>query len=325
MIWLILTLIATVSWGVTDVFSKLSVDEKDKDYHIKLTIWTGMAMGVLLLGLLPFSESKASIIQLAAKYIDFVPPALLYIISIIVGFVGLKYLELSIFSPIQNASGGVAMLVILAYYLYSGRISAVSEVITPMDWVGVILITTGILSMAVVQHRMTRKEKEVRCETEETGKYQYGALALLFPLAFCFMDAAGSVIDNYILNGTDSREGIGAVDYLILYSAAFFAVAVVLWLYLFLEKKQVYNPFRKSEVMKAASGIGELMGNAFYIFAMALDPLLTAPIISAYCVVSVLLSRIVLKERLNPSQYLCVGLVLAGILVMAVSEIISIR
>ena len=49
MAWLILTLISTISWGVTDVFSKMSVDENDKDFHIKLTIWTGMAMGILFL------------------------------------------------------------------------------------------------------------------------------------------------------------------------------------------------------------------------------------------------------------------------------------
>ena len=159
MAWLILTLISTISWGVTDVFSKMSVDENDKDFHIKLTIWTGMAMGVLFLMLLPFSESKASIIELSAKYIEFVPPALLYIISIMVGFVGLKYLELSVFSPIQNASGAVAMLIILAYYLYSGRISAVSEVVSPMDWVGVVLATAGILSMAAVQHNLSREKK----------------------------------------------------------------------------------------------------------------------------------------------------------------------
>ena len=135
---------------------------------------------------------------------------------------------------------------------------------------------------------------------------------------------AGTVIDNFILNGTDGQEGIGAVDYLILYNLAFFVVAVILWIYLLIVRKKPYNPFQKSEIIKAASGIGELLGNAFYILAMALDPLLTGPIISAYCVVSVVLSGTVLKERLRPSQYLCVGLVLAGIIVMAVSEIISI-
>lgn len=321
MLWLLLTLISTISWGVTDVFSKMSVDEKDKDFHIKLTIWTGMAMGALFLMLLPFSESKAPVTALIAKYADFIPAALLYIISIIVGFVGLKYLELSVFSPIQNASGGVAMLIILAYYLYSGKISAVSEVVSPMDWAGVALITVGILSMAVVQHRLAQKGNET---DGGDRKYRLGAAALLFPLAFCLMDALGTVIDNFLLNGTDGQDGIGAIDYLILYNMAFFAVAVVLWIYLLIARKKPYNPFRKSERIKAASGIGELLGNAFYIFAMVLDPLLTAPVISAYCVVSVVLSRTILKERLKPSQYLCVGLVLAGIIVMAVSEIISV-
>ena len=41
MIWILITLIATVSWGFTDLFSKMSVDYNDKDFYIKLTIWTG--------------------------------------------------------------------------------------------------------------------------------------------------------------------------------------------------------------------------------------------------------------------------------------------
>lgn len=65
------------------------------------------------------------------------------------------------------------------------------------------------------------------------------------------------------------------------------------------------------------------MGNVCYIFAMALNPLLSAPIISAYCVVSVALSRAILKERLQLSQYICIGMVVAGIVVMAASEIVS--
>ena len=130
MIWILITLIATVSWGFTDLFSKMSVDYNDKDFYIKLTIWTGLATGVLL-----------------------IPTTLLYILSIILGFVGLKYLELSVFSPIQNASGGMAMLMILAYYLYSGTISDAAEAVSPMDWLGVILITAVILPDGCVGNR----------------------------------------------------------------------------------------------------------------------------------------------------------------------------
>lgn len=320
MAWLLITLLATVSWGFTDLFSKMSVDDNDKDFYIKLTIWTGLATGVLFILILPFSESKMPVVELAAKYVVFIPTTLLYILSIILGFVGLRYLELSVFSPVQNASGGMAMLMILAYYLYSGRISDVSEAISPMDGLGVSLITAGILAIAVVQQHLSKREKEIK---HENKKYRYGALALLFPLSFCLMDAVGMAIDNFVLNGTEDIDGIGAIDYLILYNFAFFTVAAILWVYLLIVRKKPYNPFTKSEIIKAAAGIGELMGNVCYIFAMALNPLFSAPIISSYCVVSVVLSRTVLKERLQLSQYICIGMVVAGIVVMAASEMVS--
>lgn len=320
MAWLLITLLATVSWGFTDLFSKMSVDDNDKDFYIKLTIWTGLATGVLLILILPFSESKMPVVELATKYVVFIPTTLLYILSIILGFVGLRYLELSVFSPVQNASGGMAMLMILAYYLYSGRISDVSEAISPMDGLGVSLITAGILAIAVVQQHLSKREKEIK---HENKKYRYGALALLFPLSFCLMDAVGMAIDNFVLNGTEDIDGIGAIDYLILYNFAFFTVAAILWVYLLIVRKKPYNPFTKSEIIKAAAGIGELMGNVCYIFAMALNPLFSAPIISSYCVVSVVLSRTVLKERLQLSQYICIGMVVAGIVVMAASEMVS--
>ena len=320
MAWLLITLLATVSWGFTDLFSKMSVDDNDKDFYIKLTIWTGLATGVLFILILPFSESKMPVVELAAKYVVFIPTTLLYILSIILGFVGLRYLELSVFSPIQNASGGMAMLMILAYYLYSGRISDVSEAISPMDGLGVSLITAGILAIAVVQQHLSKREKEIK---HENKKYRYGALALLFPLSFCLMDAVGMAIDNFVLNGTEDIDGIGAIDYLILYNFAFFTVAAILWVYLLIVRKKPYNPFTKSEIIKAAAGIGELMGNVCYLFAMALNPLFSAPIISSYCVVSVVLSRTVLKERLQLSQYICIGMVVAGIVVMAASEMVS--
>ena len=47
------------------------------------------------------------------EIIKYLPVSLLYIISMVIGYKGLKYLELSIASPIQNCSG-----VITAIYFY---------------------------------------------------------------------------------------------------------------------------------------------------------------------------------------------------------------
>ena len=47
---------------------------------------------------------------------------------------------------------------------------------------------------------------------------------------------------------------------------------------------------------------------------------IAAPILSSVCVVSLLLSRIFLKEKLSWKTYVFIGIVIIGILLMAISE-----
>ncbi|MBQ0009741.1 MAG: hypothetical protein KBS76_01395, partial [Ruminococcus sp.] len=63
-------------------------------------------------------------------------------------------------------------------------------------------------------------------------------------------------------------------------------------------------------------------GQFAYIFAIADTShlMVSAPIISAYCVTSLLWSRIFLKEKLSWKHDLCVGSVLIGIVIMSVLE-----
>ena len=47
---------------------------------------------------------------------------------------------------------------------------------------------------------------------------------------------------------------------------------------------------------------------------------IAAPILSSVCVVSLMLSRIFLKEKLSWKTYVFIGIVIVGILLLAVSE-----
>ena len=47
---------------------------------------------------------------------------------------------------------------------------------------------------------------------------------------------------------------------------------------------------------------------------------MAAPMISAYCIVSVLLSRIFLKEKLTAAQYITVIIAIAGIILLGISD-----
>ena len=71
---------------------------------------------------------------------------------------------------------------------------------------------------------------------------------------------------------------------------------------------------------KILAAVFETSGQFTYVFAMSGNGAIAAPIISAVCVVSLLLSRIFLKERLTKLQYFFLFLVILGILTLAAVE-----
>ena len=48
--------------------------------------------------------------------------------------------------------------------------------------------------------------------------------------------------------------------------------------------------------------------------------MLAAPMVASYCIVSVILSRLIIKEKLKASQYACVISVIIGIVLLGISE-----
>ena len=65
----------------------------------------------------------------------------------------------------------------------------------------------------------------------------------------------------------------------------------------------------------------ETAGQRTYVYAMASgNGAIAAPIMSSVCVVSLILSRIFLKEKLTKKQYAFIGIIIVGILMLAVIE-----
>ena len=72
------------------------------------------------------------------------------------------------------------------------------------------------------------------------------------------------------------------------------------------------------------ASIFETFGQLMYVYAMSGNAIIAAPIVSSVCVVSVILARIFLKEKMNLKQYLAIISVIIGILVLAVAEVVLI-
>ena len=86
-------------------------------------------------------------------------------------------------------------------------------------------------------------------------------------------------------------------------------------------KKFAYNPFKKTETPRIGAATCESLGTMLFTFAVGINPVLTAPITSSYCIVTIILARIFLKERLTKKQYLSLLFVVVGIALLGISEI----
>lgn len=319
MSWFFFALICLLGWGFADLFYKKGTDEEDRYSHLKIAVWVGLVMGVCAFALFPLSETLKdgfSLSGFAKMALRYSPASLCYIISMVIGYAGLRYLELSIVSPVQNASGALSAICMFIYFLIVGRVTSFTDEFGPLDIIGSVFIVLGVIALAVVEQKIAAKESGL---PKEERKYRFGALALLFPILYCIFDTAGTAADGIILDG-ETGLGIGEIDIIILYGITFFLAGLICWFYLRIKTGSFYNPFAKSERNKGIAACCEEFGQVFYVYAMAAKPMLAAPMVASYCIVSVILSRIIIKEKLKASQYACIVSVIIGIVLLGISE-----
>jgi drug/metabolite transporter (DMT)-like permease len=84
-------------------------------------------------------------------------------------------------------------------------------------------------------------------------------------------------------------------------------------------KKVTFGPVKQHKD-KILAAVFETAGQFTYVYALGGVDAVAAPILSSVCVVSLLLSRIFLKEKLSWKTYVFIGVVIIGILLLAVSE-----
>ena len=322
MTWFLFALICLLGWGFADLFYKKSNVDGDRYSHLKTAVWVGLVMGVVAFCFMPFTETRFDFVSLIENAVKYSPASLSYIISMVIGYAGLRYLELSIVSPVQNASGALSAVFMFIYFMAIGRINDFWEEFSVLDVVGTVFIVCGVLALAVVEQRLAKAEGALNLPKQER-KYRYGALALLFPILYCVFDTIGTAADGIILDD-EAGLGLGEIDVIVLYGLTFMLAGLAVWVFLWIKEKKPYNPFNRHDLKtRMPAAIFEQFGQIFYVYAMAQNPMLAAPMVASYCIVSVILSRIFLKEKLKTSQYICIAAVIIGIILLGISEGIS--
>ena len=301
--WFWLSLIALLCWSGSDLFSKIGCrDEDDRLSHLKMVMAVGVVMGLhaafeIFVG---GTEISFSII------LTYLPVSLLYIGSMTLGYLGLRYIELSVSSPICNSSG--ALVAVMTLVFLGG------EDYSPLAIFAVLLVCVGAIGLGVVD---ATEDPELRAARQAEGnrKYAKSFLALALPVAYCLLDAAGTFADNRVLETLD--EGSANVAY----ELTFLFAAVVCFVYVVLIRRDRLIP--KKEASKYLGAVCETAGQFAYIYAIADTEHLamSAPIISSYCAASVLWSRLFLKEKLSWKHYAMIALVVVGIAIMGVFDV----
>mgnify|MGYP004552649639 FL=1 len=301
MSWFWFSIIALLCWSGSDFFSKIGCrDASDKYSQYKMVTAVGVIMGIHAA-----FEIFVSGVEISWQVIwTYLPVSLLYIGSMTLGYVGLRYIELSISSPICNASGALVAIIAI--------VSGTAEKMAAAQYIAIFLACAGVIGLGFVE---ANEDDDLRAARQEASNYKYAKswLALALPIAYCILDAAGTFADDLVLETLNEDSANVA------YELTFLVAGIVSFVYTVIIKKQKLLP--KAEGPKYIGAAFETAGQLAYIYALASgESALAAPIIASYCMASVLWSRLFLKEKLSWKHYTCILVTFAGILIMGIYD-----
>ena len=227
--WFLFAILTTLSWGAADLFYKKGSNAKDKYSHLKVSIMVGLVMGIHALCYMfvkgihfdPFDMVK------------YLPVSILYILSMIIGYFGLRYLELSISSPVQNSSGAITAILLLIFF---------PQPIGLINVIGIVLITGGVIGLGVLEKRAQTQALQSD-KVNIDPKYQLSILAITFPILYAIIDALGTFADGIYL---DELALISEDAALLAYEFTWFIVAIICYIYIRIIKKENFHIFKRT-------------------------------------------------------------------------------
>ncbi len=306
MSWLFFAIGTALLWGTAELFYKKGARPDEKYSHLKISVWVGIVMGAHAIFTLLTQDIHYNPINL----IRYLPVSLLYITSMTFSYFGMRFLEESISDPIENTAG---VICVLLFAIFMG------DEFSVLTWVAVAVIAVGVIGVSYLENR-----------GETPRKKNYGKLlalaAFIMPFLYALLDAFGTFLDDAfflvedVANSPlvdvteDTIEAVANTSYELTF--ALFALG----LYIFLKAKKVKFGSVPQHKDKILAAVFETAGQFTYVYALGGVDAVAAPILSSVCVVSLLLSRICLKEKLSWKTYAFIGVVIVGILLLAVAE-----
>ena len=306
MSWLFFSIATALLWGTAELFYKKGARPDEKYSHLKICVWVGVVMGAHAIFTLLTQDINYNPINLLV----YLPVSLFYIISMAFSYFGMRFLEESISDPIENTAG---VICVLLFAIFMG------DEFSALTWIAVAIIAVGVVGVGYMEnHGETPRKKKY-------GK-TLAVIAFCMPFVYALLDAFGTFLDDAFFLVEDiastplvdvTEETIEAVANTS-YELTFAAFALILFIFM-KAKKVEFGPVPQHKD-KILAAVFETAGQFTYVYALGGVDAIAAPILSSVCVVSLVLSRIFLKEKLSWKTYAFIAVVIVGILLLAVAE-----
>ncbi|NMA08225.1 MAG: DMT family transporter [Clostridiales bacterium] len=286
--WVIFAVLTVLFWGTSDVlFKSRSVSARENP--LWLLAYNGIILGVCSIGYWVITGYRFSF----GSLVTYIPVAAVYLASMYFYYRAMPVIELSIASPIANCS---CMLTTLLC------ITILKQPVTWLQAVGIALIFVALIILS-------KGEPAPNSMTAETRKsYKIG---ILFALLYFVFDGVGSFLDDYMLGAQLDTEAV-IVAYGLLYMVLGLVCAGILL------KHGELRGFRPDPICLAGCAC-ETAGQFTYVYTYAAgDAAIASPFIASFCALSVILSRLFLKEKLKAWQYVLVCMMVAGMFLLAI-------
>ena len=306
MSWLFFAIGTALLWGTAELFYKKGAQPNEKYSHLKICVWVGVVMGAHAIFTLLTQDINYNPINI----IRYLPVSLFYIISMAFSYFGMRFIEESISDPIENTAG---VICVLLFAIFMG------DEFSTLTWVAVAVIAIGVVGVSYLENR-----------GETPRKKNYGkvlaVVAFIMPFLYALLDAFGTFLDDafFLVEDVASSPLVDVTEETIeavantSYELTFAAFALILFIFMKI-KKVKFGPVSQNKD-KVLAAVFETAGQFTYVYALGGVDAVAAPILSSVCVVSLLLSRIFLKEKLSWKTYIFIGIVIIGILLLAVAE-----
>ena len=295
---MLFSIITFAMWGIADLFYKKGNIKEEKYNDIKTGIIVGIVMGIHAFAYMIFNNINVDFIEI----IKYLPVSLCYILSMVIGYKGLKYIELSLASPVQNTSGVITSILLLIFF---------KETLPVPAYIAFVLIFFSIFYICMLEKKEDKEERKV--QLLKNNKFKI--LAIAFPILYCVIDGLGTFLDGIYL---DKLEIISEDSALICYEFTFLVFALFATIFLKKKNEKIIIPEEKEKFLAA---IFETAGQFFYVFAMAGNSTISASIVGSYCILSMILSSIFLKEKLSIKKYIALGFAIVGLIILCVLDV----